>query len=944
MKGKVIFFGAIIALLFGLAASRQVFSASYSQSWVYQADDQANCVAISGNGGYTVVGTDDAAHLINSSSGARMWRYGTAYSVVSVTMTSEAEVIAAAASGGYFFGGKTYFFVDRAATPDSTLDSDTGFSSIAFSPEGNYFVATYPNGLGWNDDVNLWGGNEGKWLWNHGVGREDSSAVALPANGAYTAVGASGCVFSIGGVWLYDKSGNLVWKYDIGDVFSGGKYSVDISPDGNRIVAGNDWKNDIYLLGRVQKLIWSRDMGGGIKGVSMPGDGSCFLVATANVVSLLDNNQNVLWSVAISQVTDAKISSDASLIVIATASGKVYGFKKTGVTPVSWTIWNTCPRFSSVQKVNVVCADGSDSALIRVSVDKSYNPQTLSAQVVSSGATGEDGFIVSASAVAGELNLRYMSPESFCRAGNATDPNSQSRQIKINILSGSTVLGVVNFNLFRPPLVMLHGLWGSASGWDKFVNFFENSCKLYPAGLLYAYDYTPTNAASFAENKDICDKAVGAGLLQARENGYSAGKVDVVGHSMGGILARWYLRNLGSRRYQGDIHKFISIGAPHSGSHLADLAMTPGYYQVFSWLLARTRWPIDKGAVENLRVDSVAIDVTLNMLSARENKVPSHTVATTEQKLPEWGEDWPEIIYDTATFLLGFKTPDLVPLALFRESNDYVVALSSQRGGCLATTNIADVFHLDQVKDVDVQQKARDLLNADSQGPSFSQAGFNPQDLHYAIPLPSLQSQLEKQPLRLAASGTVKITSPVPDTRVSAGNNISVVVSASATIKKMIVAGRDQCLTKTAPPFSFVFQVPLDALGPYDIAALGFGDNGLVAMDSIQIQVSSSARLIAIRVFPKTMLVAAKGDKANVSALGDYSDGVSRDITSGLCGTKYAIADSAVAAVAGDGVILGKSSGRTTLTISNGAVSVPLQVAVEDMAEKTDVIRWMWYK
>jgi triacylglycerol lipase len=52
-----------------------------------------------------------------------------------------------------------------------------------------------------------------------------------------------------------------------------------------------------------------------------------------------------------------------------------------------------------------------------------------------------------------------------------------------------------------------------------------------------------------------------------------ASKVDIIGHSQGGIIGRYYIKFLGGA---GKVDSHIGLGAPHQGSQLANLVMLYG--------------------------------------------------------------------------------------------------------------------------------------------------------------------------------------------------------------------------------------------------------------------------------------------------------------------------------------------------------------------------------
>lgn len=59
-----------------------------------------------------------------------------------------------------------------------------------------------------------------------------------------------------------------------------------------------------------------------------------------------------------------------------------------------------------------------------------------------------------------------------------------------------------------------------------------------------------------------------------------ASQVDLIGHSQGGIVSRYYIKFLGG---ESKVDSLISLGAPHYGSQIANLAMLHGVLNCLSY-------------------------------------------------------------------------------------------------------------------------------------------------------------------------------------------------------------------------------------------------------------------------------------------------------------------------------------------------------------------------
>ena len=109
------------------------------------------------------------------------------------------------------------------------------------------------------------------------------------------------------------------------------------------------------------------------------------------------------------------------------------------------------------------------------------------------------------------------------------------------------------------PILFVHGYNGSASNWDMMVSKF--AADGWPPNYLdqWSYDSHQSNATTAGQLAQEVDRLKAA---------TGASKVDIVTHSMGGLSARYYTKNL-----QGDanVDGWVSIGGPNHGTTSANV-------------------------------------------------------------------------------------------------------------------------------------------------------------------------------------------------------------------------------------------------------------------------------------------------------------------------------------------------------------------------------------
>jgi hypothetical protein len=191
--------------------------------------------------------------------------------------------------------------------------------------------------------VNNFRENVQKQIWNYDVDGQIMS-VATTLNGSYVVAGTRIQEMHAddnthqGSVYLFDRAGNISWKYDSTRKIG----SVSISNDGQHILAtgyqiasgpaGIYENGAMYLFDKNGKVLWNyapSDYGKTLV-ASMSSDGSYVAAASDTNLVYFDDSGNKLWNyTSDSSIYSISVSPDGSDLV-ASAGKSVYFFDKTG--------------------------------------------------------------------------------------------------------------------------------------------------------------------------------------------------------------------------------------------------------------------------------------------------------------------------------------------------------------------------------------------------------------------------------------------------------------------------------------------------------------------------------------------------------------------------------------------------------------------------------------
>ncbi len=189
----------------------------------------------------------------------------------------------------------------------------------------------------------------------------------------------------------------------------------------------------------------------------------------------------------------------------------------------------------------------------------------------------------------------YRSPADFPRAGGQ-DETKAKRQVFLEIQAQGEAPYTQAVEVIRPPVFLVHGLWSDPRSWDTFsplstgvdgrfvTGRADYSARVAVTSSVPAFSADKLarvngNSLGFRYNATTVDEQMKILIDRLRTGDTPTGvsvaavQADVVGHSMGGAIARTlatlsdYLepQTFGA----GRVHKLVTIDTPHLGSPIA---------------------------------------------------------------------------------------------------------------------------------------------------------------------------------------------------------------------------------------------------------------------------------------------------------------------------------------------------------------------------------------
>jgi len=559
-------------------------------------------------------------------------------------------------------------------------------------------------------------------------------------------------------------------------------------------------------------------------------------------------------------------------------------------------------------------------------------------------------------------SAQYFVPEKYWHPGLTEAEFGQSRPLIAQACFRNTTTGQERcfnnvgfpFAIVRPEAVLMHGLWSDPDIWRQ--NAFAGTLPLINEQNLATrvgnYSANHNNARSFEENRRRPQQPLRSACLSLlnQSSVFGAGH-DYIGHSMGGLLGRLYLEDAPFRT----INRLVTMNTPHLGSPLANLLIQMRddtnflIGQLVTWGMEKLDRPIDLGAIDDLAVGSDAI------LAMQATPVPAHALIGVggTQWADENLQDAPGeegAIYRLIRFLFD-------PLQVFgSDQHDLVVSRPSQAGGIDATaqTIFDGLLSIHSLAALNPEYSNRlfcpagvtsvqcsgalgeGLLNLDSSVADFSQfpapasAGMRIPDTRGALPVTASRGSAS-----LTEDG-VQFTVPADGSIFASGDTVQVSLAGANGFNptRVLLLGQDQVLLDEERPFDLQFEIPLGVAGALPLAAIAEDADGSFARtDGIVIVAEPAAMLEQVGIVNDAMFLNGLFDQQSLAVVGEFSDGISRDLSDPSTGTVYTSADAGIASIDELGNVTPYRDGATIVMSTNGGLQDSIPVEVDNIGD-----------
>jgi PGAP1-like protein len=533
-------------------------------------------------------------------------------------------------------------------------------------------------------------------------------------------------------------------------------------------------------------------------------------------------------------------------------------------------------------------------------------------------------------------------------------------------LGGATVSGAIT--LKRPLPILVHGVWSGGSAWAGLRVYLTDHGYQVCADCVVEYGGYDGGAPTFnkaaSKSIDALRVKVDRAIKELHTQGFAATQVDIVAHSMGGLVTRaraaqWLYKSRADF-FRGTFHRVITVGTPHQGTPVAN------------WIVRhRTETRQVRPRIGAVRVETVEEYVNRHLGTFGPGIYDMQTLSTAIMASGATNVEAHALVAaapDTSaieTFLndlpraFNYMVCTLDTLLGGNGNHDTLVTAVSQRGGIAAgghgtTPPFNDVLHAatgfkfidralfpTETNQFPIFARILALLRSPSGSgdansefaPGFSLPAAGP----WQEPLACRSPSGARPAVTPVAAPTVFDITPAEGTVVHPGDVVAVtftVTGGEPIDSALITIGGEPYRFDGSGPFTVPYEVPANRVGRIDVVAETIGPGAEDYSASTYLTVSTLAPLIGIAVSPNALTLTNAGARESVHVTASYNGGSDADVSAGASGTTYHLqsGNTAVASVDVDGTVEAHGNGLDTLVVEFGgfAVNVPVSVAISN--------------
>ena len=537
----------------------------------------------------------------------------------------------------------------------------------------------------------------------------------------------------------------------------------------------------------------------------------------------------------------------------------------------------------------------------------------------------------------------YRAPPTFPVGANPAAPVP----FNIGAVHGGSTSEITRL-VWQPPLLLVHGIWSDGQEWSGLESYLAGR---YASVGVTRVDYSAHASEPFAGQKtqDLFHVWLSLAIAKARRSGTISTRVDVVGHSMGGLVTRAFA-DPASPRYmspgnynQGNIYRLITVGTPHKGTPFANFVLprlnrtadAGSAWAVFpSLTLGALMRILDKdpsgGGLAALQTNSpsiLALPSTLRYRAIRGVTISASAV----------GEGLNALLtsYDGIPASLTQTSLDNLLLA----GHDTVVPYLSQGDGAIATVDIQGLVHSDPVIEeqaAETRSKAvfQQVLCWLTEGASCAVAVSSVSGIARRVSTTSVTSlgDLDFANMTEVAATEFSLspdpTSPIP---LTSGTTVTVASAGARAVTRAAFFHHGVIEDVTVGPFSA--QMAPRSLSPLELRVIVLFADNTYAKTTVTYSPQDASTPVAVLVDPPSLLLPWNGASLPINPSLLYPDGLVGIRDQAVIYTVRG-GGANIVTVSSTGVVTATGPGTTFIDVTFGGVTGSVPVTVTDPCQR----------